>query len=120
MAVQQGRIVGPDNYGVVRAVWDNLAVGDTGSWVSLPQSSDLTVNCYGNFGTAGSIALEGTEDPAQAANSEGPLTDPQGVDIAMTDSRPEQVLQAPSFIRPNMGGTSGGDITCRVSARIPK
>ena len=94
--------------------WDTLGNADTGEPLEVAVFSDKTVHMFGTAAGA-AISIEGSNDP-RANPSDGDhgnakweiLTDPAGNIISTTaDSKLEQVLENPWWIRPVTSGGSG-------------
>lgn len=85
------------------ASWANMANGDDGEPVELPDYADRSVQVEGTFGTGGSCAVQGTNDSANYRA----LTDPQGVTIGVTAAGIKQVAEMTRKVRPKITAGDG-------------
>lgn len=116
MAVSVKRVTSPlDN--MIVWEWADMANGDVGEPVVVGSHNDKTVQAFGTFGAAGSVAFEGSNelDPVTAANLTA-LHDPSVTTIALTSSAPiSAVLEHPAIARPHV---TAGDGTTKLTVRL--
>jgi hypothetical protein len=93
--------------------WDNMAVGDTGDPIMLPEWADKTVTATGTLGGATAINLQGSNNKVDWFN----LSDPQGTAINLVTGFPsgEAVLENPLWIRPSVTGGAANAIDVYVT-----
>lgn len=104
----------PDN-SVIAVTWSNLTTTNAnGAWIPAANFADRSIQFDGNFGTGGSITLQGSND-ASAPTNVFPLSDPQGNAITKTAAALEQVLEVTRWVRPFV---SAGDGTTSINARL--
>lgn len=95
-------------------VWSGLLNGDDGSSVEGVDFADRTVAVTGNFGTGGSVTLQGSNDNSNWFA----LTDPQGNAITKTAAGLEVIAEGPRYIKPAVtAGDGATDLTVTVWAR---
>lgn len=98
-------------------VWPNLANGDNGTPVILPDMLSRTIYCNGTFGTGGTMNLTGGANASDLSNFTI-LTDPQGNNISFTAARLEAVQEQTRFIRPTIpAGNGSTNLTVTLNAR---
>lgn len=87
--------------------WLNLATGDTGDPIMLPEWADKTVQISDTIGTS-TAALEGSNDKA----SWDVLRAPDSTDLSFTAGLPvvKAVLENPLWVRPNVSGGAGATV----------
>ncbi len=107
---------------VHQVIWSGLDSDDSGVPVKFAKYSDKTVQIYGTFGAAGSVTLQGSNDPrCDAAHPDhanavySTLTDPQANAITKTSAAIEEVLENPLWIRPLV---TGGDGTTSITVNL--
>lgn len=90
---------------VVAYKWENVTESDTCRAVEVPNKADKTIQVSDDFGTSGSVAVEGSVHEDQSVFAE--LNDPQGNAIAITAAGIQTILENVAFIRPSVtAGTS--------------
>lgn len=92
--------------------WSVTSAAPTGNAAFLPGLPDRAVQVFGNFGGA-SILLEGSNDNSNWAQ----LHDPTGADLIFTAAGIAAVLENPLYIRPNVSGGAGVDVTVIMANR---
>ena len=97
--------------GVVRGTW-TLTDGETGATMRAPSLPDKTVSVFGNFGTGGTVLIERTTGET--------LNDPQGNPLSFaTPARTEEILEAPTDLRPRVSAGTGVNLTVEITATSP-
>jgi hypothetical protein len=92
------------------AVWANLANGDAGAAMEMPEGADRSVQFEGTF-DGGTVEWEGSNDGTNFHT----LTDPQGNTISKTDSSISQVVEVARYMRPRVpSGGASTSITATV------
>ncbi len=95
--------------------WNLTQADGTGDAGISPGAADRTVQVYGNF-DAGSIIIEGSNDPAKAEWST--LHDHAGIELTLTVETIAVILENPLFIRPRFtGGGGSGNLFVRMLSR---
>lgn len=104
-----------ENTDLILLTWEGFATnGDVGSPFGAPAYSDKTVHVKGNFGTGGTIVVEGSNDGVTYKT----LTDPQGNALSFTAEGIELISESPLYIRPRLSaGTSTIDIDVFIVGR---
>ncbi len=104
-----------------------LADGDHGLAVRIPGGADKSVQVLGNFGTSGNIQVQGTNNPAQASENAAfastdysLLNDAQGNALDLANTRIEQILENPYWIRPRVSAGTGVSVTVYLCVRRTK
>ena len=101
----------------VLVTWLNLANGDQGDPVELPEFSDRTVQIGGTGGNtygAGTITLEGSNNGVDWFALRSPL----GTALsAIATNAMHAVLEIPRFMRPTLSGGAGGDVDIYLMCR---
>lgn len=101
----------------VVAVWANMANGDTGGPVELPEFPDKSFQTGGTFSVGGSVTIEGSNDGSTYIA----LTDPQGNAITKTAAALEVAEESTRYTRPNVTAGDGSTaITVTMVARRPR
>lgn len=93
--------------------WNDLATGDVGQSVIIPQCPDKTVSFTGTFGGA-TVVLKGCND-LETETDWFTLKDIDGNDISLTAAAMVVVEQNPVRIRPEVTGGTGVAIDVKVS-----
>ena len=104
---------------LIYATWSAIANGQSGAYLESAEFSDKTMQIFGTFGAAGSVTLEGSNDPRVITDSGNAvwfaLIDPQGSTITKTSAAGEAILENPRFIRPRC---TAGDGTTNLTVII--
>lgn len=87
-----------------RVTWEDLANGDDGSPHGIPTLHDKTVHVLGNFGTGGTVILEGSNDGGTTWTA---LDDGHGNAIEFTDEGIQTFHSAALLIRPRVTAGDG-------------
>ena len=92
--------------------WAALANGDVGSPLQRASMyADKTVQVFGTFGAAGSVTIQGSNDPRAVSDPANAvwftMTDAQGNALVITAATGEAMLENPRFIRPNVTAGDG-------------
>lgn len=97
--------------------WANLANGDNGTSVALPDMLSRTVYVNGTFGTSGNVAVQGGFSTSDLGNFTI-LTDPQGNNLSFTAAKVEAVQEQTRLIRPVVvNGNASTNLTVTLTAR---
>ncbi len=109
------------NVKAVEIRWANMANGDTGQPVALPQYPDKTVQVKGTFSTGGSVEMEGAPEAAPDAGDWGGLHNPQGTLISFgvgsLENDPMVLAENTHVMRPVVSaGDASTDVTVVVIA----
>lgn len=97
--------------GVHKAVWEGLSATNADGAVLTPENGnpffpDKTIGIYGDFGSSGTIVLQGSMDNSSWVT----LTDVHGSAISATADYVAAVTENPLYIRPFWSSGTGGDI----------
>ena len=118
MAVRAVVVTAPDkpaHHAVRFASWSGLLNGDSGAAFGEPSRSDRSVQVGGDFGTGGTVAIEGRNDPAMDWEI---LHDLQGNLLEIAEAAVFQVAEITAEIRPNVtAGDGDTDLTVIVTAK---
>lgn len=97
--------------------WGPLANGDVGDPVQMPEFADKSVQVTGTFGTGGSVAVEGDNEPytSYTAANFVALRDPSSTTIAITAAGAKAVLENTVLVRPHV---TAGDGTTSLTVRM--
>lgn len=108
-------VIDPDDQSVIQIKWETItATNDVGNWVQIPDYPDKSVQFAGNFGTGGTIGIEGSNDGINAAV----LTDTRGNSISKTAAYIGMIAENTRYIRPKLSaGTGSVDLDIIVIAR---
>jgi len=100
---------------VLKITWEAITTtNDVGNWIKIPDYPDKTVQIVGNFGTGGTLDIEGSNDGTNAAI----LTDTRGNSITKTAAYLGSMAENPLYIRPKLSaGTGAVDLDIIVIAR---
>lgn len=104
MAVRAAVLTGPTNDAVLTVAWTGLLNGDTGAPVEIAKYPDKTIQVVGDFGTGGTITMEGSND---GGTTWGVLHDPQGADFAIQNNEPQVIAESPLQLRPDVSAGNG-------------
>lgn len=97
--------------------WPNLANGDNGTPVLLPDMLSKTVYVNGTFGTSGNVAIQGGANGSDLGNFTI-LTDPQGNNLSFTAAKVEAVQEQTRLLRPVVvNGNGSTNLTVTLTAR---
>ena len=103
--------------GVYTYTWTPLANGDDGGPIDPNKGAqifaDKTVHVYGNFGTGGTLVVQGSNDGTQWVT----LNDHVGTAISLTALGLVAIAENPAYIRPFISAGTGVSLTCIISAR---
>ena len=99
--------------GVGIVYWPNMANGDVGQALEMFKYTDRTVQVFGNFGVAGTVAVDGSLDGESYAT----LADPNGTALSITSAKLETVLEATRYIRPSVTGDGTTGLTVYLQFR---
>lgn len=104
-------------FGMLLVEWTGLLNGDDGSPYRAPVHADKTAQTTGTFGAGGSVALQGSNDPAAASGNFAVLHRADGAapDANMADAEPITPLENPLWIRPLV---TAGDGTTSLTLRV--
>lgn len=91
--------------------WSNMADGDDGEVLEMPENADRTVQVSGTFGSGGVVQIEGSLDGINYYT----LTDPQGNNLSISNAKIETVTEIVRYIRPRV---SSGDVTTSINVHI--
>jgi hypothetical protein len=94
------------NDGRLVILWEGLVdtTSDVGSGVLLPRCGTITVQVVGDFGTDGTIVMQGSpDDTTYGACHVGFTT----TDTAIGNSEPTLLAERPIFLRPSVTAASG-------------
>lgn len=106
--------VPPDGHARYMVVeWPNMANGDVGEPIALPQMADRSVQVVGTFG-GGSVTIEGSINGTDYAT----LTDPQGNDLVISTGKIEAVTELVRFIRPRVTGDGTTSLNVSLLMRL--
>lgn len=115
----------PQPEGCKLIVWGPLTTADRiGKAVMLGDFPGKCVHVTGTFGAGSpSVAIEGANKPGTAGNPTAPpadadfstLNDPSSTALTFTVQRIEEVLEDPTWIRPNL---TGGDGTTSLTVSL--
>jgi len=94
--------------------WPGLESGDTGEPQDMAEFNDNTVTVTGDFNSE-TVTMLGSND--EDGGNPFPLTDNNGIFIALTEAGGRLIAEAPKFIFPSISGASGGDVDVIVKAR---
>jgi len=99
----------------LKITWEAITTtNDVGNWIKIPDYPDKTVQIVGNFGTGGTLDIEGSNDGTNAAI----LTDTRGNSITKTAAYLGSMAENPLYIRPMLSaGTGAVDLDIIVIAR---
>jgi hypothetical protein len=87
--------------------WENFtAADDVGEHLITAHYSDKTVTVFGNFGSGGSMKMEGSNDGVNWFD----MTDPQGNALTFTAAKMEMLQENPLYVRPKMTAGTSVDI----------
>lgn len=108
-------VIDRDDQSVIQIKWETITTtNDVGNWVQIPDYPDKTVQFAGNFGTGGTIDIEGSNDGTNAAV----LTDTRGNSISKTAAYIGMIAENTRYIRPKLSaGTGSVDLDIIVIAR---
>jgi len=116
MAVATPTIVALDG-GTKLVTWANMANGDTGAPVYLPEFGDRSVQLDGTLGVGGQCAMQGSNQaPTTTPTVFGAVTDPGLTAIVLNAiGAIETILDPTVWVRPNI---NGGDGTTLLTVRM--
>ena len=93
--------------GVKWFTWTPLTTTNrTGAYIYTGQYSDITVQCYGTFGAAATVVIQGSNEIGTVSNPVT-LTDPGMTAISFTAAGMESIMQSPMQIRPSLADGDG-------------
>lgn len=95
----------------VIVTWPAMALGDFGQPIELANFADRSVQTVGDFGTGGSVRIEGSIDGENYA----PLTDPQGNYLDIATAKIEAISELVRYIRPRV---TAGDGTTAITVHM--
>ncbi len=111
-------VIGQGDADGFQVTWGPMANGDVGIGVGNTVNganvggggffagfADKSIQVEGTFGGGGTVALEGTNDGDPTHYR--PLTDPQGVTVAMTSPGIKALTEAVIWVRPHVTGGDG-------------
>lgn len=75
--------------------------------------ADRSVQLTGNFGSGGTVVIEGSNDGSNWAT----LTDPQGTAISKTAAGIEQVSEVTRYVRPRVSAGTGVSVNVNIVLR---
>ncbi len=105
--------------GVTIVQWADVGNADTCTPLPLGAHADRSVQITGTF-SGGTVKIEGTNDASLAY---GPLTDPQGNDIAISSfpsgysAKIEAISEATQFVKPVVTGGTTPSLTITMYVR---
>lgn len=105
--VTPARVALPDIRGLTIKWLGFAASGDVGTSVDMPAYPDRSVQVLGNFGSAGEVTIQGSND---GGTTWATLTDPQGNALVFTSARLEAITELVGKIRPAATAGSGAAI----------
>jgi len=100
---------------IIAYLWTNVTESDTCRAVEVPNRADKTVQVSDDFGTSGSVAVEGSVHEDQSVFSA--LNDPQGNVIAVTSADIETILENVAYIRPAVTAGTGVSVDVVIYMR---
>ncbi len=78
-------------------------------------AADKTVHIFGDFGSGGTLTLQGSNDPLKT--DWATLHDLSGGDIVVTANAIEMLAENPRFIRPTLTGATNPDLHINLLSR---
>jgi len=113
MAVVESAITHITGRQLVKVLWETLTCGDTGEpfeiadWVS-----QISFQATGDFNSQ-TLTFQGSNDGTNYFT----LQYPAGTGITMTAAGGSPCVHLPRYVRPSLGGTSGGDVDVTMLLR---
>jgi len=104
------------NNSAQQVLWETITTtNNVGSGIELSSHADRSFHAVGNFGTGGTIDIEGSNDGTNWAL----LKDPFGTDLQLTSAAPlASLTEATRYVRPSLSaGTGGVDLDVYMYAR---
>ena len=89
----------------LKVKWETITTtDDVGEAVEMGAFRDRSVQVFGNFGTGGTVLIEGSNDGGTTYST---LTDPQGNALSFTAAGLEAITEMVGHIRPRLSAGSG-------------
>jgi len=109
------RVIDNNDDSIISVTWESITTSNAdGNWVQIPDYPDKTVQIVGNFGTGGTLDIEGSNDGVNAST----LTDTRGNTVSRTAAYLGMIAENPRYIRPKLSsGTGAVDLDIIVVAR---
>ena len=85
-------------------LWETITASNSdGNALEAPGAADRSVQVVGDFGTGGTLSLEGSNKPSPSADADWTiLTDPQGSPLTFTAAGLKQITEVTRHIRPHL------------------